>query len=96
MAHTRHSRPGSGLGFQANILTTFQVVPSSLESGAGLHAKLAPPRVLALLRDQRMSPCRASARERCWKIRCENRNLEYPPKGLWGEEEEAVVVGVCA
>jgi len=31
MAHVRQSRPDSGLVFQANALTTFQVVPSSLD-----------------------------------------------------------------
>ena len=33
MAHTRQSRPDSGLGFQVKVLKTFQVVPSSLGSG---------------------------------------------------------------
>ena len=33
MAHTRLSRPDSGLGFQVKVLKTFQMVPSSLGSG---------------------------------------------------------------
>ena len=33
MAHTRRSRPGSGLGVQIKVLKTFQVVVSSLGSG---------------------------------------------------------------
>ena len=33
MAHIRQSRPDSGLGFQANVVKTFQAVPSSLGSG---------------------------------------------------------------
>jgi len=33
MAHTRQSRPHSGLGFQGKVVETFQVVPSSLGSG---------------------------------------------------------------
>jgi len=32
MAHTRQSRPDSGLDFQVKVLTTFRVVPSSLGS----------------------------------------------------------------
>ena len=32
MAHTTQSRPDSGLGFQVEVLRTFQVVPSSLGS----------------------------------------------------------------
>ena len=44
MAHTRQSRPDSGLGFRMKVLKTlysqvkvkiFKAVPSSLESGAG-------------------------------------------------------------
>ena len=30
MAHTRQSRPDSGLGLQVNVLHTVEVVPSSL------------------------------------------------------------------
>jgi len=30
MAHIRQSIPDSGLGFQAKVLTTFEVIPSSL------------------------------------------------------------------
>ena len=33
MAHTRQSRPDSGLGFQVKVDQTFQVVPSSRGSG---------------------------------------------------------------
>ena len=33
MARVRQSRPDSGLGFQAHVLKTLPVVPSSLESG---------------------------------------------------------------
>jgi len=33
MAHVRQSRPDSGLGFQAKVRKTFEVVPSSLGSG---------------------------------------------------------------
>ena len=33
MAHKRPSRPDSGLGFQVKVLETFQIAPSSLESG---------------------------------------------------------------
>ena len=33
LAHTRQSRPYSGLGFLVNFLGTFLVVPSSLGSG---------------------------------------------------------------
>jgi len=33
MAHTRQSRPDSGLGFQVQVLKTCQVVLSSLGSG---------------------------------------------------------------
>ena len=33
MAHRRQSRPDPGLGFQVQVLETFQVVPSSLGSG---------------------------------------------------------------
>ena len=33
MAHIRQSRPDYGLCFQAKVLETFQVVPSSLGSG---------------------------------------------------------------
>ena len=33
MAHVRQSRPDSGTGFQAKVLKTFQVAPSSLGSG---------------------------------------------------------------
>jgi len=36
MAHVTQSRPDSGLGFQAQVLKTFQVVPSSLDSGEQL------------------------------------------------------------
>ena len=32
MTHIRQSRPGSGHGFQVNVLKTFKVVPSSLGS----------------------------------------------------------------
>ena len=35
MAHTRQSRPAHGLGFQENVLKTFQFVPSLLDSGLG-------------------------------------------------------------
>ena len=31
MAHTRHSRPDSGLGFQVEAIETFEVVPSLAE-----------------------------------------------------------------
>ena len=34
MAQVRQSRPDSGRGFQANVLKTFQLVPSSLGSGS--------------------------------------------------------------
>ena len=44
MAHTRHSRPDSGLGFQVNILITLEVVPSSLGSGPMINLdRLGPP-----------------------------------------------------
>ena len=33
MAHIRQSRPDYVLGFQVKVLKTFQVVPSSLDSG---------------------------------------------------------------
>ena len=33
MAHTRQSRPDSGLGFQVKDLKPFSIVPSSLERG---------------------------------------------------------------
>jgi len=42
MAHIRESRPGSGLGFQANVITTSQGVPSSLETGIQSNC-LCPP-----------------------------------------------------
>ena len=35
MAHTRQSRPDSGLGFHVKVLKTFKAVPSSLGSGYG-------------------------------------------------------------
>jgi len=35
MAHIRHSRPDSGLGFQVEVLETFEHVPFSLGSGGG-------------------------------------------------------------
>ena len=34
MAHIRQSRPDYSLGFQVKVLNTFEVVPSSLDSGA--------------------------------------------------------------
>jgi len=42
MAHTRHSGPDSGLGFQEHVLKTMQVIPSTLESGseAGSYLRL--------------------------------------------------------
>jgi hypothetical protein len=44
MAHTRQSRPDSGLGFQVNALATFQVVSFSL-GGGGLEETSAGGRV---------------------------------------------------
>ena len=38
MAHVRKSRPDYGLGFQGNVLKTFQGAPSSLGSGWGPEA----------------------------------------------------------
>ena len=38
MARIRESRPDSGPVFQVKVLTTFQVVPSSLGSGSGRWA----------------------------------------------------------
>ena len=35
MFHIRQSRPEYGLGFQGKVLTTFQVVPSSLGHALG-------------------------------------------------------------
>ena len=37
-AHTKQSRPDSGLGFQAKVLEAFQVVPSSLDRDGGERA----------------------------------------------------------
>ena len=37
MAHTRQSRPDSGLGLQLKVLKTFEFVLSSRESGVGRH-----------------------------------------------------------
>jgi len=41
VAHIRQSRPYSGLGFEANVLKQFSVVPSPLASGGrgGSRAK---------------------------------------------------------
>jgi len=51
MAHIRQSRPDSGLGFQVKVLKTFQVVPSSLESGViTLALKVLQSEHLLLLR----------------------------------------------
>jgi len=36
MAHIRQSRPDSGLGVQVKAIETFQVVPSSFESGRAI------------------------------------------------------------
>ena len=43
MAHTRKSRPDSGLGFQSKALKTFEGVPSSLGSGSA-PPSASPPR----------------------------------------------------
>ena len=39
MAHTRQSRPDSGLGLQVKVLHTVQVVPSSLGGQVGRDKK---------------------------------------------------------
>ena len=40
MAHIRQSRPDYGLGFEVEVLTTFEVVPFSLESGEEAHPRV--------------------------------------------------------
>jgi len=42
MAHTRQSRPDSGLGFHMKDLKTLEVVPSSLGSGLQRHSVMRP------------------------------------------------------
>ena len=39
MAHIRQPRPNSGLSFQANVLETFSVFPSLLESSQTINMK---------------------------------------------------------
>ena len=70
MAHLRQSRPESGLGFQVNVLKTFQAVPSSLGSSfprtvavvSGIS--LPPPLSLPLSLSSSLSPSLSCVYER--------------------------------
>jgi len=53
MAHVRRSRPDSGLDFLVKVLATFQVVPSSLESGRRVPA----PQGRTLYGPEQARPC---------------------------------------
>ena len=41
MAHSKPSRPNSGLGFQVNVVKPFEIVPSLLGSGLAMEAHMA-------------------------------------------------------
>ena len=44
MVHVRQSRPDSGLGFQVNVVETFQVVPSKAGNAIQVVEEALPPR----------------------------------------------------